>query len=87
MFFIFILYHGQMNLQVFETVFAFTIVVLLCLLLRKLSIIKTGDNMVFTKLLTQVVPPAVIFLQLSALVMAHIVLSIVMVPAVFYLIG
>lgn len=55
-----------MNLQVFETVFAFTIVILLCLLLRKLSIIKTEDNMVFTKLLTQVVLPAVIFLQLSA---------------------
>ncbi len=55
-----------MNLQVFETVFAFTIVVLICLLLRKLSIIKTEDNMVFTKLLTQVVLPAVIFLQLSA---------------------
>jgi predicted permease len=55
-----------MNLQVFETVFAFTIVVLLCLLLRKLSIIKTEDNQVFTKLLTQVVLPAVIFLQLSA---------------------
>jgi len=56
----------QASLQVFETVFAFTIVVLLCLLLRKLSIIKTEDNMVFTKLLTQVVLPAVIFLQLSA---------------------
>jgi predicted permease len=55
-----------MNLQVFETVFAFTIVVLLCLLLRKLSIIKTEDNQVFSKLLTQVVLPAVIFLQLSA---------------------
>ncbi len=55
-----------MDLQVFETVFAFTIVVLLCLLLRKLSIIRPEDNMVFTKLLTQVVLPAVIFLQLSA---------------------
>jgi predicted permease len=55
-----------MNLQVFETVFAFTIVVMLCLLLRKLSVIRTEDNMVFTKLLTQVVLPAVIFLQLSA---------------------
>ncbi len=54
-----------MDLQVFETVFAFTIVVLLCLLLRKLSIIRTEDNQVFTKLLTQVVLPAVIFLQLS----------------------
>jgi hypothetical protein len=55
-----------MNLQVFETVFAFVIVVLLCLLLRKLSIIKTEDVKIFTKLLTQVVLPAVIFLQLSA---------------------
>ena len=55
-----------MNLQVFETVFAFTIIVILCLLLRKLSIVKVEDGNIFTKLLTQVVLPAVIFLQLSA---------------------
>jgi len=54
-----------MKLQVFETVFAFTIVVLFCLLLRKLSIIKEEDGKVFAKLLTQAVLPAVIFLQLS----------------------
>ena len=54
------------NLQVFETVFAFTILVLFCLLLRKISVIKPEDGKVFTKLLTQVVLPAVIFFQLSA---------------------
>lgn len=55
-----------MKLQVYETVFAFTLVVLICLLLRKLSIIKEEDGNVFAKLLTQAVLPAVIFLQLSA---------------------
>jgi predicted permease len=55
-----------MNLQVFETVFAFTIIILLCLLLRKLSIVKAEDGKIFSRLLTQVVLPAVIFLQLSA---------------------
>jgi len=55
-----------MNLQVFETVFAFIIVILLCLLLRKLSIIKEEDGKVFSNLLTKAVLPAVIFLQLSA---------------------
>jgi predicted permease len=54
------------SLQVFETVFAFTIVVMFCLLLRKYSIIKEADGNVFAKLLTQAVLPAVIFLQLSA---------------------
>ena len=55
-----------MNLQVFETVFAFTIIILLCLLLRKLSIVRADDEKIFSRLLTQVVLPAVIFLQLSA---------------------
>ncbi len=55
-----------MNLQVFETVFAFIIVILLCLLLRKFSIIKEEDGKVFSNLLTKAVLPAVIFLQLSA---------------------
>jgi predicted permease len=55
-----------MYLQVFETVFSFIIVILLCLLLRKLSIIKEEDGKVFSNLLTQAVLPAVIFLQLSA---------------------
>ena len=54
------------SLQVFETVFAFTIVVLFCLVLRKFSIIKEEDGNVFAKLLTHAVLPAVIFLQLSA---------------------
>lgn len=54
------------KLQVFETVLAFTIVVLLGLILRKYSIIKREDAKVFTSLLTKVVLPASIFLQLSA---------------------
>ena len=56
----------EVTLQVFETVFAFTIVVMFCLLLRKYSIIKEEDGKVFARLLTQAVLPAVIFLQLSA---------------------
>lgn len=54
------------QLQVFETVFAFTIVVMICLLLRKYSVIKPEDGKVFTNLLTKAMLPAVIFLQLSA---------------------
>jgi predicted permease len=54
------------SLQVFETVFAFTILIMLCLVLRKFSVIKKEDGKLFAKLLTQVVLPAVIFLQLSA---------------------
>jgi predicted permease len=56
-----------MYLQVFETVFAFIIVILLCLLLRKLTVIKEEDGKVFSNLLTKAVLPAVIFLQLSAI--------------------
>lgn len=55
-----------MQMQVFETVFAFTIVVISGLLLRKYSVIKAEDVKVFTNLLTKAVLPAVIFLQLSA---------------------
>ncbi len=55
------------NLQVFQTVFAFIIVVSICLLLRKFSIIKEEDGTVFSKLMTQAVLPAVIFFQLSAI--------------------
>jgi predicted permease len=55
------------RIQVLETVFAFTIVVLLCLLLRKFLVIKREDEKVFTKLLTKVVLPAAIFLQLSGM--------------------
>ncbi|MEI6575938.1 MAG: AEC family transporter [Bacteroidota bacterium] len=54
-------------LQVFETVFAFIIVIMLCLILRKYSIIKEEDAKVFSNLLTKAVLPAVIFLQLSAI--------------------
>jgi len=56
----------EINLQVFETVFAFTIVILFCLVLRKFAIIKEEDGNVFSKLLTNAVLPVVIFLQLSA---------------------
>ncbi|MHC1707304.1 MAG: AEC family transporter [Bacteroidales bacterium] len=54
------------NLQVFETVFAFIMVIMLCLLLRKYSIIKEEDGKTFSNLLIKAVLPAVIFLQLSA---------------------
>lgn len=55
------------KIQVLETVLAFTIVVLLGLLLRKFSVIAHEDKKVFTKLLTNVVLPAAIFLQLSGM--------------------
>jgi predicted permease len=55
------------KIQVLETVLAFTIVVLLGLLLRKFSVITQEDKKVFTKLLTKVVLPAAIFLQLSGM--------------------
>lgn len=57
----------NVKIQVLETVLAFTIVVLLGLLLRKLAVITQEDNKVFTRLLTKVVLPAAIFLQLSAM--------------------
>jgi malate permease and related proteins len=56
----------EANLQVAETVIAFSVVILICLLLRRFSIIKEGDEKVFSKLLTQLVLPAAIFLQLSS---------------------
>jgi len=57
----------SVNLHIFQTIFAFTIVVLACLLLRKYSIIKEEDGSVFARLMTQAVLPAVIFFQLSAI--------------------
>jgi malate permease and related proteins len=57
----------SVNLHIFQTVFAFTIVVIICLLLRRYSIIKEADGNVFARLMTQAVLPAVIFFQLSAI--------------------
>jgi len=57
----------SIDLHIFQTVFAFTIVVFACLLLRKYSIIKEEDGNVFARLMTQAVLPAVIFFQLSAI--------------------
>lgn len=56
----------SVNLQVTETIFAFTIGVMIGVLLRKFSIISETDGKTFTKLLTNVILPAVIFLQLSS---------------------
>lgn len=54
------------QLQVFETVVSFIIVVMLGLTLKRFSVIKTDDVKMLTNLLTKAVLPAVIFLQLSA---------------------
>jgi predicted permease len=55
----------SVDLQVFETVLAFTLVIIFCLFLRKFSVIREEHSNIFAKLLTQAVLPAVIFLQLS----------------------
>jgi predicted permease len=53
------------TLQVFQTVLAFATVVLLCVLLKKLAIIKAEHGPLFARLLTQVALPVVIFTQLA----------------------
>ena len=53
------------TLQVFQTVLAFAIVVLLCVLLKKLAVIKEEHGPLFARLLTQVALPVVIFTQLA----------------------
>lgn len=55
----------SVNLRVFETVLAFSLVVLLCILLRYLKIVRKDDGFVFSNLMTQAVLPAVIFEQLA----------------------
>lgn len=53
------------ELQVVETVLAFSGVVALCILLKRFSVIRESDCPLFARLLTQVALPAVIFHQLS----------------------
>ncbi len=55
----------NVQIQVFETVVSFIIVVMLGILLKRFSVIKTGDVKMLSNLLTKAVLPAVIFLQLS----------------------
>jgi predicted permease len=52
------------KLQVFETVFAFALVVVLAVYLKRRGIIQDKDSPVFAKLLTQAILPATIFHQL-----------------------
>jgi len=61
-------FEGSMNtatFQVFQTVLAFALVVLLCMLLKRLSIVKQEDGPVFAGLLTQAALPLVIFTKLA----------------------
>ena len=53
------------DLQVVETVLAFAAVVVVCVFLKKLSVVREEDCPLFARLLTQVALPAVIFHQLS----------------------
>jgi hypothetical protein len=55
----------ETTLQVTETIFAFALVVLLVIILKKKNIVSTGDLKKYSKLMTMGVLPAVIFLQLS----------------------
>jgi predicted permease len=53
------------TLHVTETIFAFALVVLLVVILKKKNVVCTGDIKAFSKLMTMAILPAVIFLQLS----------------------
>jgi predicted permease len=53
------------TLHVTETVFAFALVVLLVVFLKKKNIVSVGDLKSYSKLMTTAILPAVIFLQLS----------------------
>lgn len=53
----------QANIHIVETVVAFTLVVLLNVLLKKKGFLKETDTPTFTRLLTDVVLPVVIFFQ------------------------
>jgi malate permease and related proteins len=53
------------TLQVTETIFAFALVVLLIVILKKNNIVSAGDLKLYSKLMTKAILPAVIFLQLS----------------------
>lgn len=72
------------DLQVFQTVLAFAAVVLLCVLLKKLAIVKEEHGPLFANLLTEAALPAVIFSQLVThpLAGSQILLVLAMVGAV-----
>ena len=53
----------QANIHIIETVVAFALVVLLTIFLKKKEILKASDTPTFTRLLTEVVLPVVIFFQ------------------------
>jgi len=57
--------HTTADLQVVETVLAFSLVTALCVLLKKLSIVREDDCPLFARLITQAALPAVIFYQVS----------------------
>jgi predicted permease len=54
----------SLKFQIFETVLAFALVVVLANRLKKWSIVREEDSAVFARLLTQAVLPATIFYQL-----------------------
>jgi predicted permease len=53
------------NIQVFESVLAFSLVVVSCIIMKKKSLVKEEDVALFARLLTQAALPAFIFFQLS----------------------
>jgi len=53
------------TLHVTETIFAFALVVLMVVILKKKNIVSSGDLKSYSKLMTKAILPAVIFLQLS----------------------
>jgi predicted permease len=53
------------TLRVTETIFAFALVVLLVVVLKKKNVVSAGDLKSYSKLMTKAILPAVIFLQLS----------------------
>ena len=55
----------SVTINVVETVIAFSLLVVVTIILKKVDIIKKEDSQTFSKLLTQVVLPAVIFSKLS----------------------
>lgn len=54
----------SVQMQVFETVFAFALVVVLASQLKRFGVVKEGDGPMLAKLLTQAILPATIFQQL-----------------------
>jgi hypothetical protein len=58
--------NSSVDIHVFETVAAFSTVILLVVLLKRLQVVKEENGSLFARLLTQVVLPAVILTQLAA---------------------